>query len=365
MSPSEKQLMYFKVLSEACNETVMVVNGSYSYKYYRVPYYQFTGYHRGRTTIGRYRLQNEITWDFDNKGKHFGRENIVIGWGELVPQVTSLVKVLKEMVSPHVVFDSGTGFHVTLFTDNVIGRAKAENIEPYKLIKAVWKAISKRAGIELVEDDSVMGRSDHSTIKAVGGWNKNSNSYKTLLSDVSPNKQFTELRDVIYPDNVEFFTVPDEILDNAVKGVKAVKKIRTPQSFKLYSGKRMELPCMVNLLTKPIPPTGKGTRNTLAFLVAYNAYLDFRGDKKKVDGFTDLYEENCMKLDYRFPRGSQRNWYKLIERKGIKSCFASCKMVWHYENVLRKQGTPIALCDKRRCRVHRERGVRRIMRLIP
>lgn len=345
-----KQIRYFKLLSEAADQIVIVVDRFNSFDAKRVPYYESKI--KGNI-IGRLKLNGELLWDFDSHTEDNSRDTITRNWlFKCSPEAQKLKRYCKEREIPVYFYDSQRGIHAQIVTSNLVMVAERRGIKLYDLEVAIWKIINRQCGVKDV-DPSLMKREGQSVVRACGGFNPKTKSYKTFIEDLNKKEFCVNEEDIKYPTELKTWEVPEHMIRKALEHIRLSYEKRKggdSEIFSRYQGKHLELPCCQNLLKKPIPQTGKGTRNTLAFIVAYNAYLDFKGDEEKVKEVLRKYAENCRKLDSDFSDDSAICWYETIMRKGIENCVVKCGMIKHFEKILREQGNEITLCEPEKCR---------------
>jgi hypothetical protein len=355
-----RQVQYLKRLPEPAN----VRDRPDSYETRTIPLADARTFFAGRTVMGRLVQTCELVWDIDA-----GHRQMELGalWEMYIAPVAQKLDTyfsLRGIKAYY--FDSGQGLHISVF---------AANPNPLLLCgpdysrfrHILWKEINRHAGIgedEMQEIDcSPMSRTGESVIRACGAYNAKSGTYKTWIHNIKKKICCDAPEKVTFPDKIELSVVPEDILQSAVTIYKEKAGKRQIATAPHMGSKWLQLPCVQNLISKQIPPTGKNVRGKLACILAYDALLGFSGDESKAMELLCRFEENCRQLDPSLGRGSQRGWIKYIKGKGLGQWRIRCATVRKYEVILRELGYDITLCAKERCWLAQAKRRKRIRRL--
>jgi len=325
------QLEFFEDLYDKTGTVATVINSCNTFNAKRVP---FTEYDFKKNTIGRYVLVQEIATELDIHNSI----NLEKDWQ--VINKTAVDFVNSRFNIPIYLFDSGRGIHLNIFTKNIIEYSEKNEVKPRELAKEIWKLLGFKSSNT---DNCLLNRRQNSVIRAEGGFNVKSNSFKSNIPGYYKPKQFYKKEEIVYPE-IELWNVPVLLLKKGVLELRKRELLNNMTTEIPNISDMSNLPCFKNLLTIPIPPTGKTTRNILASIIAFISLKS--GDENTAIKNIEIYENNCIKIDPEFPRGSQRNWINTIKRTGLDNWKFDCGMIKHYENILKNLGVDITLCNK-------------------
>ena len=336
---------FFDHLFNKTGTIATIVNSSDTFQAKRLPY---TEYDFKKPTIGRYVFENELAAELDLHNS----VSLTQDWKIINKTAVDFVNYKNHTLGrftgtiPFGIFDSGRGIHLSMFTKNLVDFSEKNGIKPRLLAKEVWKLLGFKSKYV---DNCLLNRRTNSVIRAEGGLNPKSGSYKSLIPNTYRPKKFYREKEVIYPE-IKLWKVPKGILNNSLKIIRRRELLKKLTKEEPKTG-LMYLYCFKKLISTSIPPTGKTVRNKLSSVIAYCCLAE-TGNEELAKKYLTIYEDLCIEKDTSFPRGSQLNWCSTILRDGINNWNLNCGMIKYYENLLNRQGFNCTLCDKK-CKYYR------------
>ena len=335
------QKEFFRELNEKTNEPIILVNSSKTFNAKRVVFDKFD---YKSNSIGRYVLESEICSEVDLHNKP---DNLVSDWRVINKSVVDFIDYKHHKLGryigriPFVILDSGRGIHVDLFTSNMVGYANKNEVKPRELAKRIWSYLNFKSDNT---DNCLLNRRQNSVIRAEGGFNPKSGSYKSSIPIKYQEKKFFKKEEVVYPD-VKLWKVPVPLMKKCVRKIKLMELLKKMQVIEPPTGKLMMLPCFKNMVTAQIPVTSKSVRNLIAGQITYMVLHD-TGNEELAKKYVDKYVDNIHKVDINFPDStSQHGWVNTIQRDGVENWSFDCGRIKHFQRILNKLGYDIILCN--------------------
>jgi hypothetical protein len=331
---------FFDHLLDKTGITTTVINSSSTFNAKRLPY---TEYNFRKPTIGRYVFPQEICCELDI---HNSRE-LLVDWRTINRTAIDFIDYKQYKLGRYIgripinLYDSGRGIHLNIFTSNMVDYADKNGVKPRELAKGIWSFLNFKSDNT---DNCLLNRRQNSVIRACGGYNPKSKSYKSFIPTEYQEKKFFKLNEVVYPD-IKLWKVPVPLMKKCVRKIKLMELLKKMQVIEPPTGKLMSLPCFKNIVNAELPATGKSVRNLLAATITYCVLHD-TGNEELVKKYIDLYVSNIHKVDSDFPdSSSQYGWINTINRDGLKNWSFDCGRIKHFQRILNKLGYNIVLCN--------------------
>jgi len=318
-------------LHEKTGENIVIIDSNLTFNARRI---SFKKYDYKKNTIGRYLQNNELACELDI---HLSK-NILVDWNIINKTAVDFVKLKNHTLGrftgkiPVNLFDSGRGIHLSVFTSNLLNYSEKVNLPARMIAKEVWSFLEFKSDNT---DNCLLNRRTNSVIRATGGFNPKSGSYKSFIPNEYTKKKFFKKEEVRYPF-IKLWKIPKGILKTSVKRIRRRELLKKLTKVPEPEGELMKLPCFKKMVNAQIPATGKSVRNLIAGIITYMVLHD-SGSEELAKKYIDIYVDSIHKVDSSFPHSSsQYGWIQTIQRNGIENWSFDCGRIKYFQKILNK-----------------------------